>query len=211
MAHVPPAVALLCVRLRNSPGLGGSEIEFLCFPLALLVGCGSFADVDASRDAPWNMHLKNALWAVDPDTGRSHSEALLLLSSGDPGCDEFTTTKVLDDLDKASFLNDASGLLFALEVDAGDGPLDWTGLNMGSFYYLSGSERSLGVIGFNEGVSYIVSYPGGSSWLRVNAYDGDRVEGEFFATYWSGDFKAENCGPWAEYQWDTAYYGESRR
>lgn len=186
--------------------------------LLVLIACSSSDDngrarVYSSSYAPWSMdRTQSALWFTDPDNDGSRGYGQLILATEDYTCADFEEGLSLDE-----FLGTGSGLMVSLAYDTDrdrDAALPaWEGLYVSGYAYDidGGDERQLAMIPWNEGTIYMMSYYGGSSWLRVDEGTTDAMVGEFYAEFWWGSFDAAICGDWDEpsyYYYDDEYgYG----
>jgi len=165
----------------------------------------------SAPDAPWEFgQINTALFVTDPGNDGNNAEGLLFLASGDVTCDAIRDIQNMWSID--GLIGDHTGLLFGIEVYTDDGndgpPPSFEGLYMGGYGYgLQGEERSLYAAAFDGGEYWIVGgYGGGNTWLRVNTSDNEQIVGEYYASFWAGEFIAVNCGNWTV-TYDTGDYG----
>jgi hypothetical protein len=166
-----------------------------------LAGC-SHPGIVTADDAPFSLDgAKSVLWALNGSSTPRQGGALLIVSDGDVTCED------LDGRDLAVLTSDVlssgSGLAFTLGyyVWGNQGAVVDDRLFMG-VTSVSGSnslaepglQRYLSFSAFSGGFGFAVSN-GTSAWLRVDEV-GDDIHGAFDTGYWSGGFKATNCGLW---------------
>lgn len=160
------------------------------------------ADVSEDSHAPWSMDgLRTALFVGEIDEDGEYGEAYILLSTEELDCDDMED----DDFEELFYgSSDAgTGLLIVLRYDDDDDSLDddasaFEGLYLGGYSYSYEEEvsRASMIAAFNDGYLYLIGgYYGGGSWVRIDdaGEEGDHVKGEFYTTFWWGDFSATNC------------------
>lgn len=168
--------------------------------LLLLLGCGEGASIDVKAGAPFTLQGKHALWAESEANTTHGGQAALVITDTAIGCGALTNYNLFDDFDRFSL--EGSGLLFALFFDAGrDGLAGFEGLWMTGYAYGNDAERQMAMLTYSDGFLYLnyAWYYGlsGGTWLQIDAV-GDTVTGSFASDYWSGTFRATNCGKWDE-------------
>ncbi|MCB9745788.1 MAG: hypothetical protein H6740_24650 [Alphaproteobacteria bacterium] len=174
--------------------------------LLLLGACDDDTSVKQSDDAPFDLSAPDAvLWGVDPENDGEDGFALLIIAEGDIDCASLSAENRYHNLDAFTF--EGRGLVFALvyddwdEREAAGNP--WPGLWISGYAYSSGAERLFVPFAFSDGFLYrLGGYYGlgETSWLEIEDYTESGVSGSYRTEYWSGEFTAEHCGAWAEYQ-----------
>ena len=171
--------------------------------LVTLMACsapkGGKGSASSHDDAPFALdEFQSALFIGLADDDYEWGEGYLVLSTEELSCDD------LDDEGYYNVLFDpvGSGLFYYLMWE-NERPerenlyVGFEGLYMGGYSYSDELEagRASGVIVFHEGYYYVLSgFYSAGSWLRLDRVTEGTVNGDFNTEYWTGSFKAENCG-----------------
>ena len=177
--------------------------------LALSLLACSLTGTKSTADAPIDMgRFASQRWIVDPNNEADNGVGLLLLSTGEVSCSEFSTAGY--DLEKA--VRSGEGLIFMLEYESDDDQSPgWTGLWSGGYAYSDvKGERYLQSLAFSDTFLYYLGgyYSSDSSWVNIeDASDG--LSGTFQNSYWSGKFDTEACGAWEEGEKLDTWYNDT--
>ena len=164
----------------------------------LLCACGGAAEFESTADAPFDISgVKSALFAADSTSDARFAGAVLLLGTDKVGCEALQG--ITYESDAAGLMGDGSGLIAVFDhedydADRGGPAPDWQGK------WTSGADaggveqhRALTLTVFEEG-SVVEEALGAGGSVDLDTFDAKHVEGSFVHDYWTGTFRADNCG-----------------
>lgn len=198
----------------------------LLFAIACVFGPrAGTARIQSSSDAPWKPGRVVAYWMQQTETHEDddygyyggyayrHGHGLMfLVDAEDLDCDALLGEQWMEDgsVLGEGLLIEAAYYQMAYGGDELGEELSFEGLYMGESRALDGEAyREMSILAIKGGfVSEMTFYSFGldSSWLRIDAHNGEAVSGEFYTPAWEGRFNALNCGEYEQEYWDSGYY-----